>query len=308
MLVVGSLTSYHLLERTIMKILIFGGSGMLGHKLVQILKDRFQVLTTLRSEMLAYDKYGIFERPYTYENIAAGNYEQIKGIIDENTPDVIINAIGVIKQLPSSNDIIKTLTINSIFPHQLSELAKEVNARLICISTDCVFSGKIGNYNEDDITDAYDLYGKSKNLGEVLDENSLTIRTSIIGRELATSHSLVEWFLSNTGKNIKGYKNAFFSGFPTIILAEIIADLIVNHKKLSGLYHVSSESISKFDLLELLKREYQVRIKIEPSEDFRIDRSLDSSKFRNATGFKPLSWEEMIKIMAADPTPYEKWR
>lgn len=291
-----------------MKILVLGGNGMLGHKLVQVWKDKFDVWTTLRKKFEGYKNLNIFEKDKLFENITAENHENIEKIIYDLRPDVIVNAIGVIKQLPTANDIIKTLTINSIFPHHLSEIAGKVDARLICISTDCVFSGEKGNYNEEDVPDAYDLYGKSKNLGEVTSANCLTVRTSIIGREINTSHSLVEWFLSNSGKKVKGYKEAIFSGFPTIVLADILGDLIVNQKNLNGLYHVSSEPINKLKLLELIKQEYQAQIEIEPSSDVKIDRSLDSTKFRKATGFKPLSWEEMIKIMAKDPTPYDKWR
>lgn len=281
---------------------------MLGHKLVQVWKDKFDVWTTLRDKATAYKNFSIFEAGKTFDHFEAENYGKAGKIIKELNPDVVINAVGIIKQHPNSNDVIKTLKINSIFPQQLSEITNEINARLICVSTDCVFSGEKGNYNEEDVPDADDLYGKSKNLGEVKSGNCLTIRTSIIGREIKTCHSLVEWFLSNNGKKIKGYKNAVFSGFPTIILADILADLIVNHKDLNGLYHISSEPVDKFELLELLKKEYRIQIEIEPSDEVKIDRSLDSNKFRNATGFNPLSWGEMIKIMANDPTPYDEWR
>jgi dTDP-4-dehydrorhamnose reductase len=291
-----------------MKILILGGSGMLGHKLFQTLKQEFDVFATLRSDWNSYQKFNIFDKDRIFENIEAENYEKIYEIVKNLKPEVIVNAVGIIKQLESSKNVIKTLTVNSIFPHRLSELAEEFNARLICISTDCVFSGEKGNYKEEDIPDASDLYGKSKNLGEVTAENCLTIRTSIIGRELQTSHSLVEWFLSNAGKKIKGYKTAVFSGFPTIVLAEILADVITKHKDLNGLYHVSSEPVNKFDLLELIKKAYQIPVEIEPSDEVKIDRSLDSARFRNATGFEPKSWKEMIDIMANDPTPYAEWR
>jgi dTDP-4-dehydrorhamnose reductase len=221
---------------------------------------------------------------------------------------VIINAVGIIKQLPSSKNVVKTLSINSIFPHKLVEVADRYSAKLIQISTDCVFDGEKGNYTEEDVSNATDVYGKSKNLGEIVGANCLTLRTSIIGRELQTSHSLVEWFLSSRGKKIKGFSNAIYSGFPTIVLADIIADLIHNHKDLAGLYHVSSEPINKLELLKLLNKAYRAEVEIKPFDDFRIDRSLDSSKFRQETGFSPASWEKMIERMANDPTPYQKWR
>lgn len=291
-----------------MKVLILGGNGMLGHKLVQTLSEKFEVWTTVRGSFDAVEQYGIFDRQHTLQNIDVALPESIRRGISEVRPDVVINAIGVIKQLPTSKDVITTLTANSIFPQQLAELSAELGFRLICIGTDCVFQGTKGQYAEDDPADALDLYGRSKYFGEVVGANCLTLRTSIIGRELQTSHSLVEWFLSNRGKAVNGYINAIYSGFPTIILADIISDLILNFKDLNGLYHVSSEPIDKFDLLNLINEAYKAEIEIKPFEDFHIDRSLDSSKFSHVTGFKVRPWKEMIQIMADDPTPYDLWR
>ena len=281
---------------------------MLGHKLIQSWNERFEVWTTLKGNFADYEKYGIFDKKRTLDLIDAEKFETVEKAIFEIRPQVVFNAVGIIKQLPTSKNVVKTLTINSIFPHRLAETVEKTGARLINISTDCVFDGEKGNYTEEDISNATDVYGKSKNLGEVTGENCLTLRTSIIGRELQTSHSLVEWFLSNRGKKVKGFVNAIYSGFPTIVLADIIADLIENYPNLSGLYHVSAEPINKFELLELINEAYQAGVEIEPSADFRIDRSLDSTRFRKETGFKPLNWRELIKIMADDPTPYDEWR
>ncbi len=291
-----------------MKVLIFGGNGMLGHKLVQVLQKRFSVWTTLRTNFADFENYGIFDPERVIGDVDVENFDSVQKVFDVSEPDVVINAVGIIKQLPKSKEVIKTLKINSIFPHQLAQLAHATGARLITISTDCVFNGRKGNYNEEDVSDAEDLYGKSKNLGEVFADGCLTLRTSIIGRELNTSHSLVEWFLSNYGGKVKGFTKAIYTGFPTIALADIISDLIENHKDLQGLYHVSSEPISKFDLLCLIKNFYKVPIEIEPYADFKIDRSLDSSKFRKETGFAPPGWEKMIEKMAQDPTPYDNFR
>jgi len=289
-----------------MKILIIGGGGMLGHKLVQVWQNRFDVWTTIRNNFQQYERYKIFKRDKTFENINIRNISLVKETIEQIKPNVVVNAVGVIKQVPLAKDVITTLTINSIFPHQLSELAEEFQFRLINISTDCVFSGEKGNYSECDLADAHDLYGKSKHLGEVSTGNCLTLRTSIIGREFETAHSLVEWFLSNRGKSVKGFINAIYTGFPTVVLADILSNLIENYPNLRGLYHVSSEPINKFNLLKLINEAYQAEIKIEPFEDFVIDRSLDSSKFREATGFEPKNWIEMIRIMAADNAVYQK--
>ena len=277
---------------------------MLGHKLIQVLQKRFEVWTTVRADFEEFINLGMINSEKVFSNVEIENFDAVQKAFSISKPDVVINAVGIIKQLPSSREVIKTLKINSIFPHQLAQLVQTSGARLITISTDCVFNGRKGNYREEDISDAEDLYGKSKNLGEVLAPNCLTLRTSIIGRELRTSYSLVEWFLSNRSKKVKGFTEAIYSGFPTVIFAEIILDLIENHKHLQGLYHVSSETISKFDLLCLLKRFYKVPIDIEPFAEFRIDRSLNSTKFRKETGFVPLGWEEMVEIMARDSTLY----
>ncbi len=281
---------------------------MLGHKLAQVFSEKFDTFATLRKSLNEPQFDEICRKVQIFDKIDIENLESVNQIVGNVKPDVILNAVGIIKQLPSAKNVIKTLTINSIFPHQLFEISEANGARLICISTDCVFSGKKGNYSEADIPDSEDLYGKSKNLGEVTDGNCLTIRTSIIGRELGTKHSLLEWFLSNDGGKVKGFKNAVFSGFPTNILAEILADIIENQKKLRGLYHVSSEPINKFDLLELIKKYYAGNIKIELDENFVIDRSLNSDKFRNETNFKPQNWEKMIEKMANDETNYAKWK
>jgi dTDP-4-dehydrorhamnose reductase len=283
-----------------MRVLIFGGSGMLGHKLFQSWKDKFDISTTIKGNLADYQTFGLFSKKNTFEGINVQDLDSVKKVIEQIKPDVVFNAVGLIKQLPTSKDVVKTLSINSIFPHQLAEFAEQLRFRLINVSTDCVFNGEKGNYKEVDNSDAYDLYGKSKNLGEVAASNCLTIRTSIIGRELKTSHSLVEWFLSNQGQKVRGFSKAIYSGFPTIVLGEIVYDLIVNYPDLNGLYHVSSEPISKLELLQLINQAYDAKVEIEPSEDFVIDRSLDSTKFRNATGFNPQSWERMIEQMASD--------
>ncbi len=281
---------------------------MLGHKLVQVLREHAETWATLRGNFAEVDGFDLFEKQRSIEGIDIENIESIRKAILESRPDVVINAVGIIKQLPSSKDTIKTLTVNSIFPHRLNELAGEFGFRLFCISTDCVFDGRRGDYSEEDVPNATDLYGKSKNLGEVSSEHCLTLRTSIIGRELRTSHSLVEWFLSNKGRSVKGFANAIYSGFPTVVLADIIRSLIFEHPKVSGLYHVSSDPINKYELLRLLNKAYGANIEIVRDEDFKINRSLDSTKFRNLTGFVPASWELMVEQMASDATPYEKWR
>ncbi len=281
---------------------------MLGHKLTQVLQSKFDLWATVRTDYKRYEKYGIFNKSRILPNVTIEDLNSVEAAVKSVNPDVIVNAIGIIKQIPSATNVVKTLTVNAVFPHQLAEIANCFGARLITIGTDCVFSGKSGKYTETDLPDAADLYGKSKNLGEVTAENCLTLRTSIIGRELDTANGLVEWFLSNEGKSVRGFTRAVFSGFPTLILAEIIADLIENHQSLHGLFHVSSEPINKYDLLNSVRKAYGANIEIEPFDNFDIDRSLDSTKFRSATGFKSMDWEEMIGRMAADNAAYQNYR
>ncbi|MBK9165604.1 MAG: SDR family oxidoreductase [Acidobacteria bacterium] len=291
-----------------MKVLIFGGSGMLGHKLVQALGEVFDVKYTLRGSFDSVRRFGFLPQESCIENVDVTSENAVRETLQNVLPDVVINAVGVIKQKPSASDVITTLETNSIFPQRLAALSAKYGFRLITVSTDCVFAGTRGMYREIDAPDALDLYGQSKHWGEVTAANCLTVRTSIIGRELSAGHSLVEWFLGNEGSKVKGFRKAIYSGFPTIVFADIIRGLIAEQSELSGLYHVSSDPINKFELLQLVGQAYSREIEIVPDDDFEIDRSLDSSVFRSLTGFAPPDWPEMVRSMAEDPTPYDKWK
>ncbi len=281
---------------------------MLGHKLAQTFQEEFETWVTLRRNNRVFEEIGFRETEKILHGVYAENFDSVLKAVGMARPNVIVNAIGAIKQLPSGKDVSLVLAVNAIFPHRLELLCRAINARLITISTDCIFNGKKGMYCEDDITDAEDLYGKSKNLGEILADNCLTIRTSIVGRELETSHGLLEWFLSNRGKTVKGYKNAIFSGLPTVTLSEIIASIVKDHPDLNGLYHVSSNAISKLELITLFNEFFNADVQIEVDEQFVIDRSLNSNRFRNAIGFRPDTWRKMVEKMANDTTPYDKLR
>lgn len=281
---------------------------MLGHKLLQQLGPKFDMACTLRGERSSVERYGIFTAENTIEHVDAADPVSIENAVAGFRPDVVINAIGIIKQVARAKNVLTALTINAIFPHRLAEFGEKYGFRLITVSTDCVFDGVKGNYAENDTPNATDLYGKSKNLGEVTEPNCLTIRTSIIGRELDSSHSLLEWVLSNRGKRIDGFTNAIYSGFPTIVFADIISSLITDHKELSGLYHIASSPINKFDLLTLINKYFEAGIEIVPSGDFKIDRSLNAARFNQMTGYRPPEWDEMVRRMASDTTPYEAWR
>ncbi len=291
-----------------MKVLILGGGGMLGHKLYQVLSEKFETFVTLRGGLKRFERFGLFNPENVIEGVDATDFDTVTRAFANVKPDVVVNAIGVIKQLKEAKDPITSLTINALFPHRLALLCQAVDARLISMSTDCVFDGKKGNYTEDDNANAEDLYGRTKCLGEVTGENCLTLRTSIIGRELETSHSLVEWFLSNRGAKVRGFTKAIYTGFPTVVMSGVISDIIDNHNSLSGLYQVASEPIDKYKLLLLLRDAYKVDVEIEPFNDFVLDRSLKGEKFNKAVGFKPKSWFELVNEMAEDKTPYDNWR
>jgi len=289
-----------------MKVLIFGANGMLGHKLYERLKSKFEIIGTIRGGYESIERFSIFSRASIIENIEVTNPTSVREIIKRARPDCIINAVGITKQRGAASDVIATLAVNSLFPRQLAEIAKERGTRLISVSTDCVFDGTKGNYSEEDTPTARDLYGMSKLLGELNAGNTLTLRTSIIGRELESKRSLVEWFLSNSGGQVNGFRQAVYSGLPTIVLADLIADIISDHRELTGLYHVSGDRITKFDLLKLLNQHFDAGIDIVPDDEIVLDRSLVSLRFRSRTGFRPQPWPDMIEQMAKDNAAYRK--
>lgn len=294
-----------------MRVLILGGEGMLGHKVFQVLSERLETFATFRSPnglWTRYPMYASVDRSRTIGGVDAMDFDTVVRAFAQVKPDVIINCIGIVKQLKEARDPLISISLNSLFPHCLAELSAATGTRMLHMSTDCVFSGRKGNYTEDDIPDPEDQYGRTKLLGEVNREGCLTIRTSIFGRDFAKQSALLEWFLSNRGGRVRGYVNAIYTGFPTQVLARIMGDLIADYPNLSGLYHVSSDPMSKYDLLVKIRDAMGLDIEIESYEKFYCDRSLDSSRFRAETGYPIPDWDEMIAGLAQDDTPYDEWR
>lgn len=287
-----------------MKVMVLGATGMLGHKLVQHFSSKCDTVGTVRQLLKDKTAQYCFNNAKIVEGITSDDIAGIQRLLDKEKPTALVNAIGIIKHLKESYDPVPSLTVNAVFPHQLANLCRERGIRLIHFSTDCVFDGKKGNYNEKDKPDCDDLYGQSKLMGEVSGKGCFTIRTSIIGRELHRGLSLIEWFLSQRGKEVKGYQGALYTGFTTNTMAEIVTNLLTDYANLEGVWHVSSDPISKYDLLEIVNRVYDLGVRLLPETQFKCDRRLDSQKFRLATNFKPPSWEDMIKKMHADSTPY----
>jgi len=294
-----------------MRILILGGEGMLGHKVYQVLNQRFETYATFQDNRVLWTKLPIYEkvdRRCVLSNVNALDFDSVVRAIAQVKPGVVINCIGIIKQLKEAGDPIISLTLNSLFPHRLADLCAAAGSRLFHISTDCVFSGRKGNYSEDDVPDAEDLYGRTKLLGEVVRPNCLTIRTSIFGRDFFKQSAFLEWFLSNRGGKVKGYKNAIYTGFPTQVLARIMGDIIADHPDLSGLFQVASRPISKYALLVKLREAMGLDIEIESYDDLPCDRSLSAARFVAATGYQIPRWDQMLAELAADPTRYDEWR
>ncbi|WP_158904651.1 SDR family oxidoreductase [Burkholderia sp. L27(2015)] len=281
-----------------MKVLVLGVTGMLGNAVFRYISAH----PTLEAYGSARSARAVCHNPDEFKGrITAGvdveNSDSLIRLIGMVQPAVVINCVGLIKQLDVANDPLAAITINALLPHKLAHLCKAAGARLIHISTDCVFSGTKGGYLESDPSDAEDLYGKSKFLGEVAYENSITLRTSIIGHELGEgAHALLDWFLSQQGA-IHGYSRAIFSGLPTVELARIIAEFVIPRPQLSGLYHVAAAPIDKYALLHQIAAVYGKKIDIQPVTTPAIDRSLDATRFNEATGYEAPPWPELIERM-----------
>ena len=281
-------------------VLILGAGGMLGNTLFRCFfaDSRYDVFGTLRTS----GKMRFFtaqEHDRIIPNIDVQSECDLNDLFSTIKPNVVINCVGIIKQLKASESHLESLAINAMLPHRLLQYCRLVNARLVHLSTDCVFSGKDGNYIESDFPDANDLYGRTKYLGEVNTTDSITLRTSIIGHELASEHSLIDWFLSQEG-TVRGFGNAIFSGFPTIEIARIVRDKVLPNPELSGLYHLSAAPINKFDLLSLVAEIYGKNINITMDRTLSIDRSLKSDRFQMDAEFSPMPWRDLIKAMHKD--------
>lgn len=279
------------------KILVLGASGMLGNAMLRLFAQSagyraFGTVRSARALRLLPDAL--------HASLIAGvdveNFDSLSRGIAAARPDVVINCIGVVKQLSESDDPLTAIPINSLLPHRLARLCELAGARLVHISTDCVFSGSKGLYTEDDLPDANDLYGRSKYLGEVDYPHAVTLRTSIVGHELEGARSLVGWFLAQSG-SVKGFKRAVFAGLPTVELARVVRDFVLPKPQLHGTYHVSASPINKYDLLRLVAAAYGKSIDVVPDTSLVIDRSLLSSRFREATGYTPPPWPELVQGM-----------
>ena len=281
-----------------MKILILGGTGMLGHQLINACIERglnWFALARQTQKLLDFLGEKYHDKLITFSDV--NNFNELEEIINSVKPDYIINCIGIIKQSHLANNYLEALSVNALLPHKLEKLASVTNAKLIHISTDCVFNGKVGNYLEKSFSDADDLYGRSKFLGEVNYGSGITLRTSIIGKELpGNNYGLINWFFNQHNK-INGYTRAIFSGLTTVELSKVILDIVIPQNLAAGLYQVASKPISKYELLTKIKKIFNNDVDILPFDEFEIDRSLDAENFYKITGYRCPNWDEMIYEM-----------
>jgi dTDP-4-dehydrorhamnose reductase len=283
-----------------MKVLVLGGAGMLGHQLLRELQGRHDTRVTLRQSLAAYASCGLFNAGNAVSDVDVCTPGRVEQVLTDFRPGVVVNAVGIVKQRPEAHDSILSIEVNSLLPHRLALDCRAVGARLIHLSTDCVFSGKRGGYSESDRPDPLDrLYDRSKLLGEVASNNAITLRTSMIGLGLYRKTNLVDWFLAQKGR-VQGYRNAIFSGLTTAEISRVIAMLIENHPEACGLYHLSAASISKLDLLGKLRERLPLPVEIVPVDEPRVDRSLDSTRVRKAFAYQPPSWDRMLDELARE--------
>ena len=284
---------------------------MLGHKVFQILRTQYPgtLTTTLEDVRQApLDRVSLLQGNDVIGGVDATDFARLGGLLNEIRPHFIVNCIGIVKQRKESAQAITSITINSLLPHVLAELASHWGGNIIHPSTDCVFSGRQGSYTEEDPPDADDLYGKSKELGELPEvENALTLRTSIVGRELTNYASLLEWLLSQRGGTIRGYSRVIYAGVTTNQFARVAGWLIANFPGLSGLYHLTADAIPKLELLTMLRDAYGLDVRIVPDDTVVSDRSMLGGKLRNATGYITPPWSTLVSEVVGDPTPYDEW-
>jgi dTDP-4-dehydrorhamnose reductase len=295
---------------SVARVMVLGGTGMLGHKMFQMLREQFDgVFCTVRKDVrnLPFEQVELLQGNDVISGVDMTDFPALQAILSAFQPEFVVNCVGVIKQRAEAVSPIPSITINSLLPHKLALMAAVWGGRVIHFSTDCVFSGKRGEYTEEDHSDAEDLYGKSKFLGEVAVANALTLRTSIIGRELTEHRSLLDWFLTQNHKTVRGYRRVIYSGVTTNNLADLVASIIQDHPGLNGLYQVASEPISKYDLLCLLREAYQLDVRIEPDDLEVSDRSMKANRLREAIEHSCPPWSALIRQLSEDKTPYGKW-
>ncbi len=283
-----------------MKVLILGVDGMIGHKIAHYLEDHFDLTGTSRKKLSGLD---IGLKKIRIINIDLF-YNDYKKLLKENNPDIIINSAGITTRRGIDQRLDEARYINNLLPISLAHWVKKHNKKLIHFSTDCVFSGKKGNYLDEDIPDAEDLYGKLKGMGEVHNSNTLIIRCSMIGREIFNHTELFEWLNSMKDKQVEGFSNVIFSGVTTSWMGNTLNDILKHNFDLSGIYNISSQPISKYDLITKLSRAFNLNIDIIKNINIKSNKVLNSKKFTEITGINCPSWDTLIDQFVEDNNNY----
>lgn len=284
-----------------MKILVFGAAGMIGHRIWMEANNTSgtQVFGVVRKSSEYYRNFQIFNENVFYETDVS-HWENAEKVLNKVQPQFIVNAIGITIRKPEIQNLEKALEVNSFFPHRLLKWAQAHQSKVIHLSTDCVFDGGLGQYTELSQPTAKDHYGKTKFLGEIDGVSALTLRFSCIGRELESKTELLEWFLAQDRKEVKGFGKAIYSGVTTKVVAREVMRVITHFPELCGVFQLSSLPISKYDLLCLIQKVYGTSTSIARSDDYVSDKTLICSRFSEQTGYRSQSWEAMIDELKND--------
>jgi len=281
------------------KVLVVGGDGMLGHRLLLELGHAHEVRVTLRRPLGAYAGHGLYSPDNAEPGVDVRDFAAVLDVLDRFRPEAVVNAAGIVKQRPEARSAVLSIEVNALFPQRLAAACRRAGIRLVHLSTDCVFSGRRGGYSEADEPDPQDLYGRTKLLGEVDDGACLVLRSSIIGLELGNRLGLVEWFLAQPpGTTVDGWRRAVYTGLTTAEMARVIDRALAGHPGLSGLWHVAAAPTGKYDLLRALAAKLGRDVEVRPDDSVRCDRSLAADRFRLATGWDPPTWDELLGELA----------
>ena len=289
----------------IVRVLVLGSGGMVGHKLIQVLARDMHVWGTSSRESDYISRFTGVAQDRILDHFDALSDRDLIASLNRSNPDVVINAIGLVKQHDQIVNEQLAFRTNVELPRRIAKLTASRGARFVHLSTDCVFTGRKGAYIESDDTDAIDVYGVTKAQGELDLGEALVIRTSYIGRELRHFYGLMEWLHRQPPGDVPGYANAIWSGLPTVVFAQIMFQILSNAPELSGTYHIATKPLSKYELLQGITEAVHGPWHVIPVEEPHADLSLDAAKFVRDTGIDIPTWPQMFAILAQDSTLYD---
>jgi len=283
------------------RVLVLGVNGLIGHTMYRKLKQEgFEVFGTMRRAKIEFMQYDFLQADTIIDGLDVQEISNVSEVILQIQPSVVVNCIGITRRKDEISNSIQAIKINALLPHQIAKICQDMSIRMIHLSTDCVFSGDSGLYTEDSIPDASDMYGRTKAMGEVLDNpNCLTLRSSFLGTEISDRTELLEWLLSQKGRTIKGYTKAIYSGVSTVYLSSVITEILRYYPQLSGLYQIAPDTpISKYDLLCIAKNAFNIDVEIVGNDSFVSDKSLSGARLKKVMNYRVPSWHDMLQELA----------